>query len=67
MLKLCPCCKHLSIEYDPYHRIEKCLNINCGWVGRGSDLFKDLENFEYPKMRISETLEKQNGKTISKV
>jgi len=33
-LKLCPECRHLSVEFDPHQRVERCLNRHCGWVNR---------------------------------
>jgi hypothetical protein len=34
MLKICPKCKNLSIEYDPHQEVERCLIKQCGFVIR---------------------------------
>ena len=66
MLKTCPICKHLSVEYDPSHRIEQCLNIECSWVNRGEESLQETESFEFPRMKLSEVLEKRNRITTQK-
>lgn len=60
MLKLCPQCKRLSVEYDLYHRMEKCLNKECGWVNRDNKPIGEASNFEPPKIKLSAILEKRN-------
>ncbi len=34
MLKVCPNCGRMTIEYDPHQGMERCLNRHCGWVNR---------------------------------
>lgn len=60
MLQLCPQCKRLSIEYDPHHRIDKCLNKECGWVNRGRKPLGEVVDFSLPSMKLSIELEKKN-------
>ena len=62
MLKLCPQCKHLSVEYDPYHHVERCLNRECCWVNRDKKVLEESAGFEPPRMKISESLEARNHK-----
>lgn len=60
MLKLCPWCKRLSVEYDVYHHLDKCLNKECGWVGRGKDSSGELTEFTPPSSNLSRILEERN-------
>jgi len=62
MLKLCPQCKRLSVEYDFYHHIERCLNRECHWVNRDKKSLGESVDFELPRMKISESLEERNHK-----
>ena len=54
MLKICPRCKNLSIEYDPRQRVERCLNKQCGWLSR--QIGKEVEPESF---RFSLTMEKR--------
>ncbi len=65
MLKLCPQCKRLSVEYDFHHQAEKCLNKECGWVNRGSKLLEEQINFAPPRIKLSEILEERNHKKLA--
>ena len=62
MLKLCPQCKRLSVEYDFHHHVEKCLNKECSWVNRDKKQMGEPIDFAPPRMKISENLEKRNHK-----
>ncbi len=64
MLKLCPQCKRLSVEYDLYHHVEKCLNKECGWVNRNGKPL-EVSNFALPSMKLSAILEERNHKKTS--
>jgi hypothetical protein len=63
-LKLCPKCRHLSVEFDPHQSAERCLNRHCGWVNRGGSL-------RVPKARsfkFSRTMEERvKGNHVRKV
>jgi len=65
MLKLCPQCKRLSVEYDYYHHAEKCLNKDCGWVNRGEKPLGEATDFVFPSMKISAKLEQRNHKKVA--
>ena len=62
MLKLCPQCKRLSVEYDFYHQVEKCLNKECGWVNRENKALGEAIDFAPPSMKLSVILEERNHK-----
>ena len=62
MLKPCPQCKRLSVEYDFYHHVEKCLNRECCWVNRDKKPLGESVDFAPPRMKISELLEEKNHK-----
>lgn len=62
MLKLCPQCKRLSVEYDFYHHVEKCLNKECGWVNRGEEHQGEQTAFAPPSTKLGAILEKRNNK-----
>jgi hypothetical protein len=64
MLKRCPQCNRLSIEYDPYHRIEKCLNKECGWVNREKKALEESPDSDMPTVGLSAILEVRNQRTI---
>jgi hypothetical protein len=53
MLKICPKCHNLSIEYDPHQKIDRCLNMQCGWVNRKG------EEVEPQSFRFSITMEER--------
>lgn len=61
MLKPCPQCKRLSVEYDFYHHVEKCLNKECGWVNREGE----QTTFAPPSTKLGAILEKRNHKKIA--
>lgn len=54
MLKLCPKCHRLSIEFDPHQNVERCLNRQCGWVNRdGLALLPEtdkLQSFKFSRL-----------------
>ncbi len=60
MLHICPECKRLSVEYDYYHHVEKCLNRECGWVNRECMTLGKMVGFSPPSMKLSAKLEKEN-------
>jgi len=62
MLKLCPQCKRLSVEYDFYHHVEKCLNKECGWVNREKNSLGEQTAFIPPITKLGAILEKRNHK-----
>ena len=62
MLKPCPRCKRLSVEYDFYHHVDKCLNKECGWVNREKKPLEEGINFAPPSMKLSAILEERNHK-----
>lgn len=64
MLKPCPQCKRLSVEYDFYHHVEKCLNKECGWVNREKKPSEERINFVPPSMKLSAILEERNHKKV---
>lgn len=55
MLSVCPRCKNLTVEYDSYQRVEKCLNRECGWVNRGKEAQKKSET-SIPSCKFSQTM-----------
>lgn len=59
MLKVCPRCKGMTVEYDYHHRVEKCLNKECGWVNRDKEALPDGANCALPSMKLSVSLEQQ--------
>jgi len=65
MLKLCPQCKRLSVEYDYYHHVEKCLNKECGWVNRGEKSTEEMNAFKVPSTKLGIILEKRNHKNAA--
>jgi len=65
MLKPCPQCKRLSVEYDFYHHIEKCLSRECNWVNRDRKPLEGSVDFAPPEMKISVSLERRNPKTAT--
>ena len=65
MLKLCPQCKRLSVEYNYYHHVEKCLNKECGWVNRGEKLIDEVSAFKVPATKLGIILEKRNHKKVA--
>jgi len=64
MLKVCPECRRLSVEFDPHQSVERCLSRQCGWVNReGKALTPESEKLA--SFRFSRTMEKrvrQNSK-----
>ena len=54
MLKQCPQCRRLSVEFDYYHHAEKCLNKECGWVNRSGEPLPDVTLI--PSVKLSVTL-----------
>lgn len=64
MLKCCPQCKRLAVEYDPYHRVEKCLNKECGWVNREKKDVEELSAVAFKTFRLSAVLEARNQKAV---
>ncbi len=65
MLKLCPQCKRLSVEYDYYHHVEKCLNKECGWVNRGEKPVEEVSAFTAPSTKLGAILEERNHKKLA--
>lgn len=65
MLKLCPQCKRLSVEYDYYHHVEKCLNKECGWVNRGEKPLGEQTAFTPPSTKLGAILEERNHKKLA--
>jgi hypothetical protein len=65
MLKLCPKCKRLSVEYDYYHHVEKCLNKECGWVNRGEQNQGEQTTFVPPSTKLGAILEERNHKKLA--
>ena len=65
MLNLCPQCKRLSVEYDFYHHVEKCLNKECGWVNREKKPLGETIDFAPPSMKLSAILEERNHKKLA--
>ena len=65
MMKLCPECKGLSVEFDSYHRVEKCLNRNCGWVNRDKQQLGEPRDNGLPQFRLSAVLERRNNKRFA--
>ena len=63
-LKLCPQCKRLSVEYDFYHHVEKCLNKECNWVNRDNVSLDASISIHSSKLSI--TLEQRYLKELVK-
>lgn len=53
MLKVCPKCHNVSIDYDPRQKVERCLYTPCGWVNRKG------EKLELQPLKSSITMEKR--------
>ena len=64
MLKLCPQCERLSIEYDYYHHVEKCLNKECGWVNRENKPLEESAS-KVPPTKLGAILEERNHKKLA--
>ncbi len=62
MLKPCPQCKRLSVEYDFYHQVERCLNKECAWVNRGEKSLGEQTAFAPPSTKLGAILEERNHK-----
>jgi len=58
MLKLCPECHRLSVEFDPHQSVERCLNRQCGWVNRERRALT-AENEKLESFEFSRTMEKR--------
>ena len=65
MLKQCPQCKRLSVEYDYYHHAEKCLSKDCGWVNRGDKPLEEESAFKVPSTKLGIILEQRNHKKVA--
>ena len=65
MLKPCPQCKRLSVEYDFYHHVDKCLSKECGWVNRGEQPLGEQTAFAPPSTKLGVILEQRNHKKLA--
>ena len=58
MLKVCPECRRLSVEFDPHQSVERCLSRQCGWVNReGKALTPESEKLD--SFKFSQTMERR--------
>ena len=65
MLKWCPLCERLSVDYDFYHHVERCLNKECGWVNRGEQNVGEQTAFAPPSTKLGAILEERNHKKLA--
>ncbi len=62
MLKPCPQCNRLSVEYDFSLHVERCFNRGCRWVNWDKKPLGESTDFVPPKIKLSESLEERNHK-----